>query len=174
MNKIVNKFSLAGDRFMSELHLRQPGFTDGACGPFTKHREIIQKFKEAVSLKHIYKNELKKLVAYSSHTHDATYSDSKDLTKRTISGKVLKERAYEIAINPKSDGYHEEVTSMVYKFFDKNSGASVNEELAQETHKPIIKKFIRRKVDARFKDNIWLADLGEMGLFRSKNRSRKY
>ena len=70
MNKIVNNFWLAGDRFMSELHLRQPGFTDGACGPFTKHREIIQKFKEAVSLKHIYKNELKKLVVYSSHTHE--------------------------------------------------------------------------------------------------------
>ena len=174
MNKIVNKFSLDGDRFMSELHLRQPGFTDGACEPFTKHREIIQKFKEAVSLKHIYKNELKKLVAYSSHTHDATYSDSKDLTKRTISGKALKERAYEIAINPKSDGYHEELASMVYKFFDKNSGASVNEELAQEIHRTIIKKFIRRKVQARFKDNIWLADLAEMGLFCSKNRSRKY
>ena len=63
---------------------------------------------------------------------------------------------------------------MVYKFFDKNSGTSVNEELAQEIHKPIIKKFIRRKVQARFKDNIWLPDLAEMGLFRSKNRSRKY
>ena len=86
----------------------------------------------------------------------------------------MKERAYEIAINPKSDGYHEELASMVYAFFDKNSGASVNEELAQEIHKPIIKKFKRRKVHARFKDNIWLADLAEMDLFRSKNRSRKY
>ena len=86
----------------------------------------------------------------------------------------MKERAYEIAINPKSDGYHEELASMVYKFFDKNSGTSVNEELAQEIHKPIITKFKRRKVHARFKDNIWLADLAEMGLFHSKNRSRKY
>ena len=57
---------------------------------------------------------------------------------------------------------------------NKNSGTSVNEELAQEIQKPIIKKFKRRKVHARFKDNIWLADLAEMGLFHSKNRSRKY
>ena len=45
MNEIVNKFSLAGEEFMTEMHLRQPGFTYSACGPFTKNKERIQKFK---------------------------------------------------------------------------------------------------------------------------------
>ena len=46
MNEIVNKFLLAGDKFMPEMHLKQPGFTYSACGPFTKNKERIQKFKE--------------------------------------------------------------------------------------------------------------------------------
>ena len=58
MNKIINKFSLAGDKLMAELHLRQPGFTYSACGQFTKHCERIQKFREIVSFKHLYRNEL--------------------------------------------------------------------------------------------------------------------
>ena len=62
MNKIVNKFLLAGDKFMSKLHLRQPGFTYSACGPFTKHCKKIQKFRETSNLKHLYRNDLKKLV----------------------------------------------------------------------------------------------------------------
>ena len=64
------------------------------------------------------------------------------LTKRTISDKVLKDRAYEIVINPKYDGYERGLASMVYKVFDKKigSGVSVNEELAQELHKPLIQK----------------------------------
>ena len=60
MNKIVNKILLAGDRFMAELHLRQPGVTYSACGPFTKHHERIQKFKETGDLNYIYNNELDK------------------------------------------------------------------------------------------------------------------
>ena len=58
MNKIVNKFLLGGDKFMAELHLRQPGFTYRACGPFTEYRERIQKFKEIGYLNYIYMNEL--------------------------------------------------------------------------------------------------------------------
>ena len=58
MNDIVNKFLLAGDKFMSERHLKQPGFTYSACGPFTKHKERIQKFKETEDTKYIYRNEL--------------------------------------------------------------------------------------------------------------------
>ena len=54
MNKIVNKFLLAGDKFIPELHLRQPGFNYSACRPFTKHHERIQKFRKAGNLKHIY------------------------------------------------------------------------------------------------------------------------
>ena len=46
MNEIVNKFLLAGDKFMPEMHLKQPGFTYSACGPFTKNNERIEKFKE--------------------------------------------------------------------------------------------------------------------------------
>ena len=46
MNKVVNMFLLAGDKFMPEMHLKQPGFTYSACGPFTKNKERIQKFKE--------------------------------------------------------------------------------------------------------------------------------
>ena len=53
MNKIINKFLLTGDKFIPELHLKQPGFTYSACGPFTKHREITQKFRETVNLKHL-------------------------------------------------------------------------------------------------------------------------
>ena len=73
MNKIINKFLLSGDKFMSELHLKQPGFTYSACGPFTKHRERIKKFRETGNLKHLHRNELDKV----SFVHDAAYSDSK-------------------------------------------------------------------------------------------------
>ena len=60
MNEIINKFWLAGDKFMSEIHLRQPGFTYSACGPFTKNKERIKKFKETRDTNYIYKNELDK------------------------------------------------------------------------------------------------------------------
>ena len=56
MNKIINKFLLTGEKFMTELHLKQPGFTYSACGPFTKHRERIRKFREAGNLHHLYRN----------------------------------------------------------------------------------------------------------------------
>ena len=80
--------------------------------------------------------------------HKAAYSDCKDLVKRAISDKIMRDRAYKIARNRNYDGYKRAVVSMVYKFFDKKigSGISVNEQLAEELHKPIIKKFKRRKV----------------------------
>ena len=58
MNEIVNKFLLAVDKFMLELHLKQPGFTYSACGPITKNKERIQKFKETGDSRYIYRNEL--------------------------------------------------------------------------------------------------------------------
>ena len=58
MNKFINKFLLTGGKFMLELHLKQPGFTYSAYGPFTKHRESIQRFRETGNSKHLYKNEL--------------------------------------------------------------------------------------------------------------------
>ena len=60
--------------------LKEPGFNYSAGGPFTKHRERIRKLRETVSLKHLYRNELDK----ACFGHDAAYSDSKDLAKRTI------------------------------------------------------------------------------------------
>ena len=108
MNKIINKFLLTGDKFMPELHLKQPGFTYCACGPLTKHCERIKKFRETGNLKHLYRNELDK----ACFTHDAAYSDSKDLAKTTISDKILK--ACEIARNCNYDGYHRVLA--VYKF----------------------------------------------------------
>ena len=78
---------------MHELHLRQPEFTYSACGLFTKHRERVKKFRETANLKRVYKNEWDK----SYFTHDAAYSDRKDLAKITVSDKILKDRAYKIA-----------------------------------------------------------------------------
>ena len=60
MNEIVNKFLLAGDKFMPEMHLKQPGFTYSACRPFTKSKERIEKFKETGYTCYIYKNKLDK------------------------------------------------------------------------------------------------------------------
>ena len=143
MNEIVNKFLLAGDKFMPEMHLKQPGFTYSACGPFTKNKERIQKFKETGDTSYIYKNELDK----ACFQHDMAYGDFKDLARRTASDKVLRDKAFNIAKNPNYDGYQRGLASMVYKFFDKKSkGSDVanneikqNLQLAEELHKPIIK-----------------------------------
>ena len=62
MNELINKFLLAGDKFMPEMHLKQPGFTYSACGPFTKNKERILKFKETGDTIYIYQNELDKHV----------------------------------------------------------------------------------------------------------------
>ena len=78
MNEIVNKFLLAGDTFMPELHLRQLGFTYSTCRPFTKHREWIQKFRDTADLKQIYKIELDK---GHDAVHDALYACSNNLAK---------------------------------------------------------------------------------------------
>ena len=105
--------------------------------------------------------------------HGAAYSDSKVLA---ISDKDLVEKAYEIARNPEGNSYQRALASVAYNFFDKKTGsrASVNEELAEEFHKTVKKKFKRRRVYARFKDNIWAADLAEMGSLSSKIRNVKY
>ena len=88
--------------------------------------------------------------------HDTAYSDSKDVAKRTVSDKLLKDKAYETARNRHYDGYQKALASMFYKFLHKKTGSriSVNEQLSEELHKPVIKKFKRRKVYARFKGYI--------------------
>ena len=101
MNEIVNKFLLTGDKFMTEIHLKQPRFTYSACGPITKNKERIQKVKETGDTNYIYKHELVKVY----FQHDMAYGDFKDLAKRTASDKVLREKAFNIAKNLKYDGY---------------------------------------------------------------------
>ena len=166
---------------MPEIHLRQPQFTYSACGPFTKHEQRIQKFRETGDTNYIYKNELDK----ACFVHDAAYSDSKDLTKRTVADKILKNKAFDIAKDPKYDEYQRELASMVYKFFDKKSVGSgakrvntkitpQNEQLAEELHKPIIRKFKKRKVYSAFKDNIWGVDLADMQLLSKYNKGIRF
>ena len=139
MNEIMNKFLLVGDKFMPEMHLKQPGFTYSACGPFTRNKERIEKFMQTGNTDFIYRNELDK----ACFQHNMAYGKSKDLAKRT---QVLRDRAFKIACDPKYDGYQRGLASMVYKFFDKKSKGSgiINEpnyQLANELHKPIIRKF---------------------------------
>ena len=90
------------------------------------------------------------------------YGGFKDLAKRTASDKVLRDKAFNVAKNPKYDGYQRGLASMVYKFFDKKSKGSgvnipleFNEQLAEELHKPIIRKFKKRTVYCGSKDGVW-------------------
>ena len=125
MNEIINKFLLAGDKFMPEMHLRQPGFTYSASGSFTKNKERIDQFMKTGNTDFIYKNELDK----ACFQHDMPYGKSKDLLKRTQSDKVLRDKAFKIASDTKYDGYQRGLASMVYKFFDKKSkGSSITNE----------------------------------------------
>ena len=132
MNNIVNKFLLVGDKFMLEMHLRQPQFVYSACGPFTKHKERIKEFKCTGDRRYIYRNELNK----ACFQHDSAYADHKNLINRTKADKVLKDKAYNIASNPEYDGYQRGLASMVYKFFDskvalpdkKSMGSGINKE----------------------------------------------
>ena len=87
MDEIVNKFLLAGDKFMPEMHLKQPGFNYSACVPFTKSKERIKKFMQTGNTDFIYRNELDE----PCFQHDMAYGKSKDLTKRTQSDTVLRD-----------------------------------------------------------------------------------
>ena len=90
MNETVNKFLLVGDKFMLEMHLKQPRCTYRACGPFTKNKERIKKFNETGDTNYIYKNELDK----ACFQHYMAYGDFKDFKKRTIADKVLRDKAF--------------------------------------------------------------------------------
>ena len=118
----------------------------------------------------------------------------KQIINRTEADKVLRDKAYDIASNPKYDGYQRGLASMVYKFFDKKSTSEPSSLermgngfkklkkttksnfsiLADELHKPIIKKFDKRKVYLQFKDNIWRVDLADMQSLSRKNKGIKY
>ena len=114
INAVIKKFLLARDKFMLEMHLRQPGFTYCASGPFPKNKERIKIFKEKGDSRHIYQKKLDK--ACFQHI---TYGDFKDLNRRTAADKVLHDKAFNIAKNPKYDGHQCGLASVVYKFFDK-------------------------------------------------------
>ena len=154
---------------MPEIHWKQRGFTYGACGPFIKNKERIKKFMRTGNTNFIYENELGK----ACFQHDTACGKSKDFVKRTQSDKVLKDKAFKIGSDPKYDGYQRALASMVYKFFDKksallnkSSGSGIvnesNYQLANELHKPIIRKFYKRKVYSSFRDNIWGVGLADI------------
>ena len=169
INEVVNTFLLVGDKFMPEMHLKQPGFTYSACGPFTKNKKRIEKFMQTGDINFIYKNEIDK----ACFQHDMAYGKTKDLVKRTQSDKFLKDKAFKIASDPKYDGYQRGLASRIYKFFDKkfaslnkSSGSGIfnepNYHVANEIHKPVIRKFLKRIVYSSFRDNIWGVDLADM------------
>ena len=139
--------------------LKQPSFTYGACGPFTKIKERIEKLMQTRNTNFIYKNELDN----ACFQHDMAYGKTKDLVKITQSDYILKDKVFKIASDSNYDDYQRGLASMVYKFFDKKSASlnksasfdkfskgsgiankSANEpnyQLANELNKPIIKKF---------------------------------
>ena len=184
MNYIINKFLFAGDKFMPEMHLRQPGFTYSACGPFTKNRERIQKFKQTGDSRYIYRNELDK----ACFQHDMAYGDFKDLKKRTAADKVLRVKHLILLKIPNmmdvKEGWllwfinflrKKTKGSGVTAFANKSAIKSIiqNGQLAEELHK-LIRKFNKRKVYSAFKDNIWAADLADMQLISKFNKGFRF
>ena len=129
-------------------------------------------------MNYIDKNDLVK----ACFQHDLAYGDFKDLQRRAFSDKILRDKAFNIAKNPKYDGYQRGLASMVYQFFDKKStgnGIANNEikhnlQLSKELHKPIIRNFKNGKVYSRFKDNIWGVDLADMQSLGKYNKGIKY
>ena len=109
------------------------------------------------------------------------YGDFTDLKRRTFSDKVLRDKAFNIAKNPKYDGYQRGLDSMVYKYFDKKSKdcgvnieVNLNEQLAKKLHKLIIRNFKKRTVYSGFKDNIWSAYLADVQLISKFNKGFKF
>ena len=175
MNETGNKFLLAGDRFMPEMHLKQPGFTHSACGLFTKNKERIKKFMQNGNTDFIYKKELDK----PGFQHDMAYCKSRYLAKRAQSDKVLRDKAFKIVEDPKYDGYQRGLASMVYKFFSKkSSGRGIalepNYQLANELHKPTIRKVKKRKIYSSSRDKNWGVDLAVMPSLSKYNKENMY
>ena len=129
MNEIVNKFLLAGDEFMPEMHLRLT----------SKDLHIVLVFHSVKKdSRYIYQNELDK----ACFQHYMAYGDFKDLNKRTAADEVLRNKPLNIAKDPKYDGYQQGLASVVYKLFDKKNS---NKELAEALHKPSIINFDEMK-----------------------------
>ena len=157
------------------MHLRQPGFTHSACGPFTKNKKRIEKFIQTGNADFIYKSELDNACSQQDMANDK----AKDLVRRTPPDKILRDKAFKAASYPKYDGYQKGLASMVYKFFDKKSSESgiineANYQLADELHKPVTRKYKKRKVYSSSRDNIWEVDLANMQSLSRYNKRIKY
>ena len=142
---------MAGDKFISEMYLRQPRFISDSYGLCTNNKKRIQRFKEMGDLRYIYWNKLDKVCSQ----HDMNYCDFKDLPQKA----VLRDKAFNIAENPEYDRYQQGLAWMVYKFFEKKSAGAntcggaikgkimLNQNsasrLADELHKPNIGNFIK-------------------------------
>ena len=120
MNEIVNTFLLVGDKVRQKMHLKQPCFTYSACAPFTENKGRIEKVMQKGNTDFIYQNKFDK----TCFQHNMAYGKSKDLAKRTLSDKFLRDKSFKIASDPKYDGCQRGLPSMVYKFFDKKSSGS--------------------------------------------------
>ena len=156
------------------MHLRQPGFTYSACGSFTKNKERIEKFMKTENTDFFIEMNLIKL-AFSM----IWLMVNRRIQEKTQSDKVLRDKAFKVASDPKYDGYQRGLASMVDKFFDKKSSRSgitneINYQLANEVHKAIIRKFKKRKVYSSFRENIWGEDLADMQSLNKYNKGIKY
>ena len=127
----------------------------------------MKRIKEPGDLRYIYQNELDK----ACFQHDMAYKDFKNLNRKKASHKILLGKTFNIAKNPKYDGYRRGLASMVYNCFDnETSGSGVksenisNKKLAEEWHKTSFIKSNKRQVHSLFIDNIWGTDLADMQL----------
>ena len=159
MNEIVNKILLVGHKFIPDMHLKQLGFAYSGCGPFTKNKERIQKFMETGNANFTYKNELNK----AFFQHDMADIKTKYLVKRSQSEKVLKDKVFKIAIDPKYDGSRKGLASIVYTFFDKKSSGS-----------GIVNELNYQRENELHRDNIWGVYLADMQSRSKYNKGIKY
>ena len=116
---------------MPGVHLRQLGFMYSACGSFTKIKERIKKMKKTPGdSRYIYQNELDK----ACFQYDMAYGNFTDLTRRTAADKVLRDKAFNIAKNPKYDWYERGLATMAYKCFVKkiSSGTVKNKNISNK------------------------------------------
>ena len=151
---------------MPEMHLTQPRFPCTTCRPFTKN-------KETGDSRDIYQNEINK----ACFQHDMAYGDFKFFPRIITSDKALRDKTFIIAKNWKYDGYKIGLTSKVSKCFGKNSiGGGIKSEnmpdqqLVEQLHKRIIRKFEKQKLCSSFIDNIWGADFAGMQLINKSNK----
>ena len=138
MNAVASTTLLARHRFMLEMQLKHPGFTYCDPGPFIKNKERIKKIKKTNDSRHIFQNKLDK----AWFQHDMAYENSKDLNRRTAAEKVLHNKAFDIAKNPKYDGYQHILASMVHKWFAKKTSGVIKNEVLSRKELAEIKRII--------------------------------